>query len=133
MLRASGVLVTAVLLTSGVAKAGNSEDVVAGNDVALTGGAVVANVHTGGAMWFNPAGVARLDSRSVDLTGAVLSYSIVSAPGTLSIESGEQSEGSYSPMGDGLLLFSGARSIHSRFGDHGGRLRPALGVLRNHR
>ncbi len=81
MLRASGVLVIAVLLTSESAKAGNSEDVVAGSDVALTGGAVVANVHTGGAMWFNPAGVARLDSRSVDLTGAVLSYSIIERSG----------------------------------------------------
>ena len=98
MLRASGVLFTAVLLTSGVAKAGNSEDVVAGSDVALTGGAVVANVHTGGAMWFNPAGVARLDSRSVDLTGAVLSYNIVSAPGALSLESGEQSAGDFSAL-----------------------------------
>ncbi|NNE20560.1 MAG: hypothetical protein HKN10_19000, partial [Myxococcales bacterium] len=98
MLRASAVLVVAVLLVSGEAKAGNTDDVVAGSDVALTGGAVVANVHTGGAMWFNPAGVARLDSRSVDLTGAVLSYTISSAPGSISSESGEQSEGSYSAL-----------------------------------
>ncbi len=88
----------ALLLVSSSAQAGNSDDVVAGNDVALTGGAVVANVHTGGAMWFNPAGVARLDSRSVDLTGSVLSYSLASAPGSLSLESGEQSEGSYSAL-----------------------------------
>jgi hypothetical protein len=98
MLRASGVLVAALLVVPGMARAGNSDDVVAGSDVALTGGAVVANVHTGGAMWFNPAGVARLDARSVDLTGAVLSYSIASAPGSLSIESGEQSEGEYSAV-----------------------------------
>ena len=98
MLRASGALVIALLVVPGLARAGNSDDVVAGSDVALTGGAVVANVHTGGAMWFNPAGVARLDSRSVDLTGAVLSYSIVSAPGALSIESGEQSAGEYSAV-----------------------------------
>ena len=98
MLRASGGLFLALLLVPGVAKAGNSDEVVAGSDVALTGGAVVANVHTGGAMWFNPAGVARLDARSVDLTGAVLSYSLVSAPGSLSIESGEQSEGDYSAL-----------------------------------
>ena len=98
MLRAPGVFAIALLLVPGVARAGNSDDVVAGSDVALTGGAVVANVHTGGAMWFNPAGVARLDARSVDLTGAVLSYSLVSAPGGLSIESGEQSEGDYSAV-----------------------------------
>jgi hypothetical protein len=102
MLRASGVLAIALLVDlvvfSGRASAGNSDDVVAGSDVALTGGAVVANVHTGGAMWFNPAGVARLDARSVDLTGAVLSYNIISAPGVLSIESGEQSEGDFSAL-----------------------------------
>jgi hypothetical protein len=98
MLRALGVLVLALVIATARASAGNSEDVVAGADVALTGGAVVANVHTGGAMWFNPAGVARLDARSIDLTGAVLSYNIISAPGVLSLESGEQSEGDFSAL-----------------------------------
>ncbi len=98
MLRALGAWVLLLCLVAPRAKAGNSDDVVAGSDVALTGGAVVANVHTGGAMWFNPAGVARLDSRSVDLTGAVLSYSVVSAPGAISVESGEQSDGDFSAV-----------------------------------
>lgn len=98
MKRVAGVLLASLLAVSATAKAGNSEDVVAGSDVALTGGAVVANVHTGGAMWFNPAGVARLDSRSVDLTGAVLSYNLISAPGALSLETGEQSEGDFSAV-----------------------------------
>jgi hypothetical protein len=98
MLRGLGFFVAALLFVPAIAEAGNSEDVVAGSDVALTGGAVVANVHTGGAMWFNPAGVARLDTSAVDLTGAVLSYSISEAPGTLSIESGEQSEGDFSAI-----------------------------------
>lgn len=98
-MRCSGLLVFAALvLFPGVGRAGNSDDVVAGSDVALTGGAVVANVHTGGAMWFNPAGVARLDSRSVGLTGAVLSYSIANAPGALSIETGERSDGGFSAV-----------------------------------
>ena len=82
-----------IALLPSVAFAGNDDDVVAGSDVALTGGAVVANVSTGGAMWFNPAGVARLDSRSVGLTGAVLSYAVANAPGILSLSSGEQSNG----------------------------------------
>jgi hypothetical protein len=98
MLRASGVVAIALFVVPAAARAGNTDDVIAGNDVALTGGAVVANVHTGGAMWFNPAGVARLDSRAVDLTGAVLAYSIASAPGALSIETGEQSAGEYSAL-----------------------------------
>ena len=96
MWRALGVLIAVVLVDPTQARAGNDEEVVAGSDVALTGGAVVANVHTGGAMWFNPAGVARLDARSVDLTGAVLSYNLTKAPGTLSIDSGEQSAGEFS-------------------------------------
>ena len=98
MLRTFGVLVMALLVVTDIAKAGNADDVIAGNDVALTGGAVVANAQTGGAMWFNPAGVARLDARSVDLTGAVLSYSLATAPGSLSLESGEQSKGEYSAL-----------------------------------
>ncbi|MFW2390304.1 MAG: hypothetical protein ACN4G0_18355 [Polyangiales bacterium] len=98
MLRASWIVLIALLLVPALARAGNSDDVVAGSDVAMTGGAVVANVHTGGAMWFNPAGVARLDSRSVDLTGAVLSYTIASAPSMLSIESGEESAGEFSAV-----------------------------------
>ena len=98
MLRVLGVCIAALLVLASKANANNTDDVVAGSDVALTGGAVVANVHTGGAMWFNPAGVARLDSRSVDLTGAVLSYNLVSAPGLLSLESGESSEGDFSAV-----------------------------------
>lgn len=98
MPRVLAVLLAILFAFASRAHAGNTDDVVAGSDVALTGGAVVANVHTGGAMWFNPAGVARLDARSVDLTGAVLSYSLVSAPGALSIESGEQSEGDFSAV-----------------------------------
>ena len=88
----------AIGLTPTGVRAQNSDEVIAGSDVALTGGAVTANVQTGGAMWFNPAGVARLDARSVDLTGAVLKYTVLRAPGTLSLESGEQSPGTFSSV-----------------------------------
>ena len=98
MLRACGIVVIALIVVPGMARAGNSDDVVAGSDVALTGGAVVANVHSGAAMWFNPAGVARLEVRSVELTGELFSNSVASAPGWLSIESGEQSEGHFSAV-----------------------------------
>lgn len=92
-----GLVILGAWVATGAA-AQNSEDVVAGSDVALTGGSVVANVHTGGAMWFNPAGVARLDARSVDLTGAVLKYSVIRARGALSLSTGEQSAGEYSAV-----------------------------------
>lgn len=95
---ASGVMALALVAIPGFAAAENDDQVVTGTDVALTGGAVVANVQTGGALWYNPAGVARLDSRSVTMSGALLDYSIVHAPGVLSIESGEQSAGDYSNL-----------------------------------
>ncbi len=98
MLRTLGGALVLLALFASRSHAQNSADVVAGSDVALTGGAVVANVTTGGAMWFNPAGVARLDALSVDLTGSVLSYSIVRAPGTLSLETGEESAGEFSAV-----------------------------------
>ncbi|NND27675.1 MAG: hypothetical protein HKN97_03680 [Myxococcales bacterium] len=98
MPRAVGVFMLLFFALHGSAKAENSEDIIAGSDVALTGGAVVANVQTGGAMWFNPAGVARLDGRSVGLTGAVLSYSRTRAPGILSSESGARSDGVFSAV-----------------------------------
>jgi len=98
MLRASGALAIALLVIPGVAAAGNNDQVVAGTDVALTGGAVVANVHTGGALWYNPAGVARLDGHSLTLSGALIELSIMHAPGALSIESGEQSAGNYDSL-----------------------------------
>jgi len=98
MRRACGVMTIVLAVIPGVAAAENDDQVVAGTDVALTGGAVVANVHTGGALWYNPAGVARLDSRSVTLSGALVDVSVIRAPGALSIESGEQSAGDYSSL-----------------------------------
>jgi len=87
------ILLLAAFGCPGIGHAGNSSDVVGGRDVALTGGAVVANVQSGGALWFNPAGVARLDARSLDLTGSVVSYTIAKAPGMLSIRGGPKSPG----------------------------------------
>ncbi|MGB5220998.1 MAG: outer membrane protein transport protein [Polyangiales bacterium] len=98
MRRACGVMAVVLAVIPGVAAAENTNQVVAGTDVALTGGAVVANVQTGGALWYNPAGVARLDARSVTLSGALLDYRAIRAPGALSIESGEQSAGDYSSI-----------------------------------
>jgi hypothetical protein len=51
---ASTAFALAVLLLSSTAAAGNSDEVNAGVDVTLTGGAVVANVTTGAALWYNP-------------------------------------------------------------------------------
>ena len=69
MRRVATSMALAVLLLSSTAAAGNSDEVNAGVDVTLTGGAVVANVSTGASLWYNPAGLARYDAASFELTG----------------------------------------------------------------
>jgi hypothetical protein len=93
MRRVSSLLTFAVLLLPGAARAGNSDEVNAGVDVTLTGGAVVANVTTGAALWYNPAGLARVPEGSFEITGVTFKTSIIRYPGLLSLDSGEQSKG----------------------------------------
>ena len=80
-----------VLAVSSTAPAGNSDEVNAGVDVTLTAGAVVANVSTGAALWYNPAGLARYDKASFELSGITFKVSAVKAPGLLTLETGERS------------------------------------------
>jgi len=89
--RVSTAIALAVLLASSPAAAGNSDEVNAGVDVTLTGGAVVANVSTGASLWYNPAGLARYHAASFELTGVTFKVSSVKAPGLLTLETGEQS------------------------------------------
>ncbi len=91
MKRASVLLGLLIVLFSNTAKAGNNDEVNAGVDITLTGGAVVAKVSTGAALWYNPAGLARFKDSSFELTGVTLRMSVVNAPGLLTLETGEQS------------------------------------------
>jgi hypothetical protein len=93
MLRHSVLAALAVLITSSTAASGNNDEVNAGVDVTLTGGAVVANVTTGAALWCNPAGLACIPDNSFEITGVTFKTSIIRYPGLLSLESGEQSSG----------------------------------------
>lgn len=89
----STLLALTALLVADIAAAGNSDEVNAGVDVTLTGGAVVANVTTGASLWYNPAGLARIPDSSFEITGVTLKTSIVRYPGLLALDSGEQSKG----------------------------------------
>ena len=86
----------AALLMPAVARAGNSDEVNAGLDVTLTGGAVVANVYTGASLWYNPAGLARDRKPSLELTGVTFNIQVVKNPGLITIDTMPQakSEGS---------------------------------------
>ncbi len=106
------------LLGMNDARAGNTDDAVAGTDAALTAGAVVAIVRTGAALWFNPAGVAMLDMRSVGLTGSLYSISILKAPGLMSLENGEETRENQLSLGavPRALTFALALSPKLRLG-----------------
>ena len=72
-------------LAPGLARAGNTDEVNAGLDVTLTGGAVVATVYTGAALWYNPAGLARIEKPSLEITGITINMQIIKNPGLLTI------------------------------------------------
>ena len=86
------VVLLAALLSPATAWAGNSDEVNAGLDVTLTGGAVVAITYTGAALWYNPAGLARATKASLELTGVTLQVQIVKAPGLLTIDTDPQAK-----------------------------------------
>jgi hypothetical protein len=85
-----------VLVSPATVGASNTEEVNAGLDVTLTGGAVVANVYTGASLWYNPAGIARSDKPSLELSGITMNMQIVRNPGLLTIDTDPpgKSEGS---------------------------------------
>ena len=91
MKRVCSVLALTTLLVATRAGAGNKDEVNAGVDVTLTGGAVVAKVASGASLWYNPAGLARFKDSSFELTGITLRMSAIRAPGLLTLETGEQS------------------------------------------
>ena len=79
-----------VLVSPSTAWAGNSDEVNAGLDVTLTGGAVVATTYTGAALWYNPAGIARINKASLELTGVTMQIQIVKVPGLLTVDTDPQ-------------------------------------------
>ena len=96
MRRTLVIALAGVLLSPSSAFAANVDEVNAGLDVTLTGGAVVANVYTGASLWYNPAGIARSDKPSLELSGVTMNMQIVKNPGILTIDTDPpaESEGS---------------------------------------
>ena len=82
---ASVVVLVCATLAPVVASAGNNDQVNAGIDVTLTGGAVVANVYTGASLWYNPAGIARISKSSLELSGVTLTVQVDKVPGLLTV------------------------------------------------
>jgi len=83
--RASAIALLTVFLTPTAAQAGNSDEVNAGIDVTLSGGAVVATTYTGAALWYNPAGIARTKKASLEITGITFQTQFVRVPSFVTV------------------------------------------------
>ena len=53
---------------------------------------MVATVYTGAALWYNPAGLARIKKPSLELTGVTINMQVIKNPGLLTIDTTPQSE-----------------------------------------
>jgi len=66
--RATALAVATVVLGAGAAHAGNADRFYLGGDAALQGGAITATARGGGAIWYNPAGLAHLPDFRFDVS-----------------------------------------------------------------
>ncbi|MEM8606750.1 MAG: outer membrane protein transport protein [Myxococcota bacterium] len=75
------------------ARAGNTDEVLLGNQAALLGGAVTALVNQGSALWYNPAGLQHIDHNSIDLSLSAYSLRLYRIPRALTTPSGASANG----------------------------------------
>lgn len=98
-MRASSIFAAFLLgtlaLTPSLARAGNDDGVLLGNEAAMTGGAVSAVVSDGSATWYNPAGIAAVDRDTLDLSGSATMLRIADTPSLLRSASGARASGGY--------------------------------------
>lgn len=86
-------IMAAALLVPTEAGAGNTDEVLLGNEAALLGGAVTAIVSQGSALWYNPAGLMHIRENSVDLSLSAYSLRLYRIPNALESASGVTSSG----------------------------------------
>jgi hypothetical protein len=92
-----GHLRVAVALTLAVsrASAGNEDELLVGNDAALSAGAVAATIADGSALYYNPAGLAGADKDSVDVTASAFAVRFYRLPELLTTSTGERASGDF--------------------------------------
>lgn len=79
-----------------LARAGNDDAVLLGNEAAMTGGAVGAISSDGTGAWYNPASVAGTERNSVDLSGSATVLRIADTPALIaSTISGRSADGGF--------------------------------------
>lgn len=86
---AAALACVAVWVRSPLARAGNDDELFVGNEAAMAGGAVTANVADSSATWYNPAGLGSVERDQIDVSGTVYTLRFYSAPRFLNAVSGE--------------------------------------------
>lgn len=90
------VLASLAIWTPGVARAGNDEGVLIGNEAAMTGGAITAVTSDGAAMWYCPAGIAAVTRGQIDVSGSATQLRIAETAALLSsATTGQHADGGY--------------------------------------
>jgi hypothetical protein len=85
----AAALLLPLLLHAAQARAGNDEQILLGNDAAMSGGAVTATASDGGALWYNVALIGAVERNQLDASGNLFSYRFNSVPQLLRASSGE--------------------------------------------
>jgi hypothetical protein len=101
----------AVSAPSAVARAGNEEGVLIGNEAAMSGGTVTAVIDDGTAVWFNPAGLAHITRTQLDASGSATQLRIAETPELLSSASGVSADGGYYELNGIPSAVTGARQL----------------------
>src|SRR5689334_6656206 len=75
-------------LLPAVARAGNDDELLAGNQAAMMGGAVSAFVRDSSAIWYDPAGLGGIERDQVDVSGTVYTLRFYRVPSFIVATSG---------------------------------------------
>jgi hypothetical protein len=85
-----------VVLAPRRARAGNDDELLAGNEAAMMGGAVSAFVADASAAWYNPAGLGAITRSQIDVSGTVYTLRFSSTPKFIELTTGESEDASVS-------------------------------------
>lgn len=88
MRRSAFVFVMLIAVLPTAARAGNDDELLAGNQAAMMGGAVSAFVRDSSAIWYDPAGLGGIARDQVDVSGTVYTLRFYRVPGFIESTSG---------------------------------------------